>query len=856
MNSPVKNHSPGYFVGYLIAMLCAFLLTACGGGGGSPGSVPNQPTPTPTQSVASLVITTSADTLSSSGAAGSEVTVTVLARDKNNNAVADAAITLSANSGAITYVVPDSSTAKPGVTDASGTVTAKLSTAGVSTLRVITLSATAGTVAATPKTVTVVQSNASLTIVTSSDELPSSGSINVTVFAKDGSNNVIRGAKVNLSATTGLLNISPTDGRTGTDGTITATLTSPGDTSQRNITLTATLDPAAGISDRAEKVVKVVSAVPTLQITASSGTLKSSGASGTEVTVNVLVRDAGNNVKEGVAVNLTADSGALTFTSRRSSAQGLVSEKLSTGNDPKNRVITVTASADGVEPVRLQVTVSGTTISLNSSSSVSASTAAKMTAILLDSSGTPLQGKLVTASTSSGGTVTVKNNGLTDSNGSVELSYTAPATGSTDRVTVSALGDSKYKDVVINRTNFNISGPVDAQNETKGLINTCYPLTVHSDNNGTPTTGTVSVSISRGAIFTDANCRTPSSGQLTFNGSGNASAFMQSPTPGVAGLVATLPSNISVQGSFKFTAPLVSTANITLSADPSVIGVGGEQAAVRAVVRDGTASNNLVSGATVNFTITADNSGGTLSVPASVVTGDDGVATVTYNSGASATATNGVTIKAELPAIGVSNTTQLTVGRRSLFLSAGTGIALGTPSNEAYQLNYQVFAADAAGNAVSGANITASVIPTQYAKGVMSFRSGFWSPTTASVACANEDVNKNGILDAGEDINSNGRLEPGIPIVVTPTVQTDSKGVATISLMYARDRAYWLNVNLTITATVSGSEAKYVASFVLPGLSTDFNKIDVIPPGVNSPYGIVTDTEIVAPFRTPCQIPN
>ncbi len=74
--------------------------------------------------------------------------------------------------------------------------------------------------------------------------------------------------------------------------------------------------------------------------------------------------------------------------------------------------------------------------------------------------------------------------------------------------------------------------------------------------------------------------------------------------------------------------------------------------------------------------------------------------------------------------------------------------------------------------------------------------------------------------------------------------------------MYARDRAYWLNVNLTITATVSGSEAKYVASFVLPGLSTDFNKIDTIPPGVSSPYGIVTDTEIVAPFRTPCQIPN
>lgn len=854
MNSSVKNHSPGYFVGYLIAMLCAFMLTACGGGGGSPGSVPNQPTPTPTQSVASLVITTSSDTLSSSGAAGSEVTVTVLAKDKNNNAVSGATITLSANSGAVTFVVPSGSTAAPGVTDASGTVTAKLSTAGVSTLRVIGLTATSGTVTSATKNVTVVQSNATLTIVTSVDELPSSGSVNVTVFAKDGSNNVIRGAKVNLSASTGLLNINQTDGRTGTDGTITGTLTSPGDISQRDITLTATLDPSAGISDPAKKVVKVVTAVPTLQITSSSGVLKSSGATGTEVTVNVLVRDSGNNVKADVPVTLTADSGALTFTSRKSSAAGLVTEKLSIGNDPTTRTITVTASADGVAPVKLLVNVSGTTITLNSSSSVSAgSTGAKMTATLLDSSGTPMPGRPVTATTSNGGTITATTSNVTDSNGSVELKYVAPSTGSTDTVTVSALGVSDSKPVIINRANFFITGPVDAQGFSKGLINTCYPVTVHSDNNGTATTGDVNVSISRGAIYSESTCTNVSTGTLTFVG-GNTGAFMKSPTPGETGLTATLPTGISVQGAFTFSAPLVSTATITVSADPSVVGVGGEQALVRAVVRDGTASNNLVSGATVNFSIAADNSGGRLIAPASVVTGSDGTAVVTYSSGPTSTATNGVTIKAEIPGYSISNTTQLTVGRRSLFLTAGTGSTLLEPSKEAYQLNYQVLAADAAGNAVSGANITASVRPYNYRKGFMTFGGGFWKPTSF-YTCPNEDVNKNGILDALEDINGNTRLEPGIPIVVTPSVQTDSRGVATISLLYARNQSYWLDVDLTITANVAGSEAKYVASFTLPGLSTDFNVSGVTPPGLNSPYGTVFAVDPIT-GKTPCQDPN
>lgn len=841
MNTSVKNHSPGYFIGYIVAMLSAFLLLACGGGGGSAGTVNGNQSTTPSQTVASLVITTSSDTLSSSGAPGTEVIVTVLARDKNNTAVTGATISLGANSGAVTWIVPSSgsgtSTATPGVTDATGTVMAKLSTAGAATPRVIALVATSGSATSGVKNVNVVQANAVLKIVTSSDELPSASTLTVTVFAKDSTNNVIRNAKILLSATSGILNVKTKDGLTDTDGTITATLTTPGDASQRDITITATLDPSAGLSDPDKKVVKVVTAVPTLQITSSGGNLPSSGLPGSEVTINVLVRDGGNNVKPNEPITLTTDSGVLSVTSRVSSKEGLVSEKLSVADDPTNRVITVTASANGVAPVKTVINVSGTHIDVSATASVNAGSPSTMTATLADSSGTPLANRRLAVTTTNGGTVQLSNSGDTATNGTVTIRYTPPASGTNDTIIVSALGATGQATVVINRANFSVIPPAGT-----GVIGTCYPITVHSDDSNSPTQGTVNLAISRGGIFSDSNCATAQTAPLSFDNTGNAKAFFKSTTPGTLTMTATLPNNIAVQGAFDVTAPLTDTANITLNVDPSVVSFG-QQTTIRAVVRDGTAGNNLVAGATVNFNILQDNSGGRLAVPTVGITNKDGLAMVTYIGGNTATATNGVIVQGKIQGTNIAGTVPLTVGGKTLFLTAGTGNAIKAFGDQGYQLDYQVLATDAAGNAVSGANITASVVPAQYRKGIMTFSAGFWKPTSSAVFCNNEDKNNNGILDANEDAttdgngNGNGRLDPGIPIAVTPTVQTDSRGVATVSLIYARNQSFWLQANLSITAVVAGSETKYVASFLVPGASGDFNKQDVIPPGVISPYG-------------------
>ena len=120
--------------------------------------------------------------------------------------------------------------------------------------------------------------------------------------------------------------------------------------------------------------------------------------------------------------------------------------------------------------------------------------------------------------------------------------------------------------------------------------------------------------------------------------------------------------------------------------------------------------------------------------------------------GTSITALNGVKIQAQLiGGSGATATANLTVAQKSLFISAGTGNTVGVPNSSSYQMDYVVIVDDAAGNAVPGVQLTASVLPTQYRKGVMVWNApnGPWV-AAVSATCANEDLNNNGILGAAE----------------------------------------------------------------------------------------------------------
>ncbi|WP_343732037.1 Ig-like domain-containing protein [Duganella sp.] len=713
---------------WLTALACAGLFSACGGGGGSPGTNANGVAPS---KAASVTLTASASTIASSGLDGTEVTLTAIVKDAGGNALAGESVSFTASSGTVSSVNR--------VTNTAGQVEEKLSVKGDSTPRTITITAKAGNATSAP-----VQ-------------------------------------------------------------------------------------------------IQVVTAVPTLSLTTDSGTLASAGTAGNEVTVTALVRDANNTVMPNVSVDLKTDSGSLSLTNRVTNAQGIVTEKLSTGGDPTSRTIKITATVAGAAPVTTIVNVSGNKLTINASPTINAGAIADVTVKLVDSAGNALVGKPVTFS-SNANSLTVKGGGaaVTNAGGQLVLSYAASG-GTADVITVKSMGEIASAGIAINSSTFAIrvldgSGNV----ETTAPIGGCQQVAVTNAPGAS-----VTISSSRGTVYSDAACTSVLGSAVTLSG-GAASAYVNATSPGVATLTANAGGQ-TTQTDLEFVAPVTNLTTISVQADPAVLGVNtpgstSQQTTLRAIVRDGTAQNNLVKNATVAFSIISDPSGGTLTQPAVVTTGSDGVATTSFIAGTAATATDGVRIQAKLiGGSGPSAIAKLTVGAKSLFISAGTGNTVGLPSSATYQMDYAVIVTDAAGNAVSGIKLTASVLPVKYYKGYLTYTAptGPWEPQ-ARVECNNEDVNSNGILDAGEDYNGNGVLDPGIPVTVTPSVTTDASGRAMVSLVYPRDRVYWLDVNLTIRGQASGTEASYTSLVHLMGLSTDYSSQTVSPPGRNSPYGTST----------------
>lgn len=686
---------------------------------------------------------------------------------------------------------------------------------------------------------------ASVALVASAATIVASGQdgteVTLTVIVKNASNNALSGQTVALTANSGT--ISNTTRVTDANGAVTEKLSVKGDATLRDITITAS---SGGIVSApvVVKVVPVTSNVATLLLTSSDGNLASSG--GTAVNVIAFVKDANNAVVPNANVTFTADSGALGATVVSTNAQGQATVSLNTGGDASLRTIKVRASA-GAQTASTDISVSGTKLAINAFSSINLNTSTDMVVKLVDSSGNALVGKPVTFSAQVN-PLTVKGGGaspaLTDNNGQLVLSYSA-GSGSSDTITIKAQGDSVVLPVTINAANFTINAVTGGNQALTSLAtNTCYAIRVHSDVAGTPQAGSVRFSTSRGTIYQNPNCITPLLAPLALVG-GDAIAYVQAAGAGLTSLSARNESTgVSVQADVEFVAPLTSQASISLQADPAVIGsnTSGSTTArstLRAVVRDGTAQNNLVKNAQVSFTIKSDASSGSLSSPSVVTTDGDGMATVSYIAGQGSTGVDGVTVQAQLQGVSSNSTTaKLTVTKKSLFISAGSGNVLDGTDSSTYRKTYTVFVTDATGNPVPDVIITAAAWPRYYYKGTLQFSIAATSWIVAQhVECRNEDQDRDGMLDPGEDVNANGHLDPGIPLNLSTGGKTDSSGTTTVTLTYPRDRANWLDVELTIRGNSSGTEATYVGYTLLPGLFSDFNRQDVSPPGVNSPYG-------------------
>lgn len=279
---------------FSVAALAAatLVLGACGGSAFT-GST------TGASTVASLTVSSDTASIPSDGSSGANISV--VAKDAKNTVVSGAVITFTSSSGNVT--------ATQGTTDTSGVAKATLMAGSAAAGSTITVTAASGG-ASGQTTVTVANTQRTMTLQTDMPQIPSNNSkaATVTALVRDASNNLVSGATVVFTADTGALAV--TQAVTDAKGQAIALLSTPGDFSNRNITVTASVG-----TSTANLVIPVVGTTlsvsgPTSLVLASVGTY------------NVTLTDSGGSGIVGKTVTVSSGAGTPSATSVTTDATG------------------------------------------------------------------------------------------------------------------------------------------------------------------------------------------------------------------------------------------------------------------------------------------------------------------------------------------------------------------------------------------------------------------------------------------------------------------------------------------------------------------------------------------------------
>jgi hypothetical protein len=728
-----------------------------------------------------------------------------------------------------------------------------------------------GTTSCAPGTTPPGTTPASLTVSSTAATIPADGSATTTikVLAKDANNNAMSGVVVTLAASSGTL--SGGSSTTDATGTVTATLSAVGASAGATITVTAT---AGSVSGKAS--VSVVATQQTITLLTSSPQIPSDDSKPT--TITAIVQGANNQLLAGVPVSFQATSGAIAAVQTTAGAgasphvpagttdaNGQAQATLTTPGNPTNRTITVTAVVGtGATTATIAITVVGTTLTVTGPTSLILGSAGPFNVSLTDSGSNGIVGQVVSIASANGNTVSAPTV-TTDASGHATFKVTA-ATAGNDTVSATALGLTGTQALAVSSQNFAFTTPT--ANSTVP-ISTAQNVTLVWTNAGAAVVNQpVTFSTTRGVFAGNLATTTVTTGPT-----GAATVSLSATTAGPA-TVSAAATGVSAQLALIFVA--TTPAAINVQASPATIPTQG-QSTISAVVRD--AQNNLVQGQTVDFQLT-DKTGGAISA-ATAVTDVQGQAQTVYTATTTASTSNGVQVTATVQGTAIPpGTANLTVGGQTVFLSLGTGsIVVPNATDTQFSVPYVIQALDSGGNAVPGVKVTLTVHslpPSSLAPNSGSpayttdsahyaYAKGQWFPTggtpawvqanavvpvvpatvpatytyTPIIHCLNEDVNGTGIFDASEDLNLNGRLDPGDVAAVTPgTVTTDSTGTANVNVTYPEDHALWVQVKLTATATVNGTQSTTSAVFPLPMEASKLTTPTVDPPGRFSPYGI------------------
>lgn len=313
------------------------------------------------------------------------------------------------------------------------------------------------------------------------------------------------------------------------------------------------------------------------------------------------------------------------------------------------------------------------------------------------------------------------------------------------------------------------------------------------------------------------------------------------------------------------TRPVVTTAitSASVSANPSVVAVNlpdstTNRSEIRALFLG--ADNKPIKNVRVLFDLAGDTQsiGGSFTAgagPQPLYSDDNGVVTTAYVPATRSSPTDGVTVRA---CYGVSDndpnlrncitnaTETLTVTSEPLNVTIGTNakIVVGTLT---YTKQFNVSVVDSSGAAKADVNLVASIDLPRYRKGRYVLGLTGWfkdGPLTSGdyAICANEDENRNGVLEAGEDNNGNNALEPRKADVRVRLLssKTDSSGSAVLEVTYDQDHGSWVDAVITVSASgIAGTEGRAVYTLSpVPVDAAQIKDTSGSPAFVVSPYGV------------------
>lgn len=447
------------------------------------------------------------------------------------------------------------------------------------------------------------------------------------------------------------------------------------------------------------------------------------------------------------------------------------------------------------------------------------------------------------AATSADGTLTAKLN-IGSNRGNRLITVTANAGGISKTATLQVVGTTIASVLV----------PAVIAPSTAGQVQ--YHVV---DQAGNPLSGQAVQIVATGLTPAEATGTTGANGDFTFAYTSPAATGSYQITANIAGKSDL--QTLQVQTTSTVPAVTATITSASVSANPSVVAVNtvGSEANRSEIRTLFLGANNLpIANVRVRFDLNGDvNSiGGKFTTGSTTLFSDaNGVVTTAYVPGTRSSPTNGVSVRAcygkseadpALVNCTTSKVVTLTVTSEPLGVTIGTNEQI-IVNELTYVKKFIVSVADSAGNAKPDVNLVVSLDLPNYRKGYYALVGSKWTKQgTANidgdaVVCANEDTNRNGVLESGEDKNNDGQLWPRKPDVIVSLLQskTGADGTAVLQITYAKDHGSWVDALITVSASgVAGSEGR--ASYLSAPVPVDAASIanaGADPAYKFSPYG-------------------